>query len=141
MPSADPKSLWYRDGLRFECTQCGKCCTGAPGYVWVDDEEVEALSIRLGMSENAFRRTYTRREGDRRTLIEKQNNDCIFWEKDVGCTVYEQRPKQCRSWPFWDSNLKSERHWQKTVDICPGSGQGRLYTIDEIIEKKEMIRI
>ena len=141
MPSTDPKTLWYRDGLRFECTQCGKCCTGAPGYVWVDDDEVEALSIRLGMSENAFRRTYTRREGDRRTLIEKPNNDCIFYDANRGCTVYDQRPKQCRTWPFWDSNLKSERHWQKTVDICPGSGEGRLYTIDEIIEKKEMIRI
>jgi uncharacterized protein len=141
MPSTDPKTLWYRDGLRFECTQCGKCCTGAPGYVWVDDDEVEALSIRLGMSENVFRRTYTRREGDRRTLIEKPNNDCIFYDANMGCTVYDQRPKQCRTWPFWDSNLKSERHWQKTVDICPGSGEGRLYTIDEIIEKKEMIRI
>jgi Fe-S-cluster containining protein len=109
--------------------------------VWVDDAEVEALAIRLGMSENAFRRDYTRREGDQRTLIEKPNNDCIFYDARVGCTVYEQRPRQCRSWPFWDSNLKTERHWRKTVEICPGSGEGRLYTIDEIIEKKEMIRI
>ena len=112
------------------------------GASWAPaDEEVEALSIRLGMSENAFRRTYTRREGDRRTLIEKPNNDCIFYQEGVGCTVYEQRPKQCRTWPFWESNLKSERHWRKTVEICPGSGEGRLYTIEEIIEKKETIRI
>lgn len=141
MPSADSKTPWYQDGLRFECTQCGKCCTGAPGYVWLDDAEVEALAIRLGMSENAFRRQYTRREGDRRTLIEKQNNDCIFYDSSVGCTVYEQRPRQCRSWPFWDSNLKSESHWQKTVEICPGSGEGRLYSIEEITEKKKMIRV
>ena len=59
MPSTDPKSLWYRDGLRFECTQCGKCCTGAPGYVWVDDDEVEALSIRARNERKRFPRELT----------------------------------------------------------------------------------
>jgi len=141
MPSAEPNAPWYTDGLRFECTQCGKCCTGAPGFVWVNDEEVKALALRLGVAENEFLRDYTRREGNRRTLIEKPNNDCIFYDAKVGCTVYEQRPRQCRSWPFWDSNLKSEKAWEKTVEICPGSGEGRLYLIEEIIEKKSMIRV
>jgi len=140
MPS-EPSAPWYKDGLHFECTQCGKCCTGAPGYVWVDEEEVEALSIRLGVSEQDFLHDYTRRVGNRRSLNEKPNHDCVFYDAAVGCTVYDQRPRQCRSWPFWDSNLKSERHWQKTVEICPGSGEGRLYTIEEINEKKAMIRI
>ena len=139
--SSEPSAPWYKDGLHFECTQCGKCCTGAPGYVWVDDEEVKALSIRLGVSELVFLRDYTRREGNRRSLTEKPNHDCVFYDDAVGCTVYDQRPRQCRSWPFWDNNLKSERHWQKTVEICPGSGEGRLYTIEEINEKKAMIRI
>jgi hypothetical protein len=35
---------WYKDGLRFTCTGCGDCCTGAPGYVWVNKEEIEALA-------------------------------------------------------------------------------------------------
>jgi Fe-S-cluster containining protein len=139
--AAESNAPWYSDGLRFECTQCGKCCTGAPGYVWLNDEEVDALATRVDVSREVFLREYTRREGGRRTLIEKPNNDCVFYEKGVGCTVYEQRPRQCRSWPFWESNLKSERHWRQTVDICPGSGEGRLYTIDEIDEKKAMIRI
>ena len=25
---------WYADGLSFECTMCGNCCTGPPGAVW-----------------------------------------------------------------------------------------------------------
>ena len=39
-----PKTPWFKDGLRFECTQCGDCCTGSPGYVWVNDEEISALA-------------------------------------------------------------------------------------------------
>ena len=141
MSAADAKEPWYKDGLHFECTQCGKCCTGAPGYVWLNDEEIEAISARIGVSEHVFLRDFTRREGNRRTLVEKPNNDCIFFEEGVGCTVYEERPRQCRSWPFWDSNLKTEEHWKKTVEICPGSGEGRLYSIEEITTKKRMIRI
>ena len=38
------KKPWYADGLQFECTQCGDCCTGAPGYVWVNKSEIEALA-------------------------------------------------------------------------------------------------
>ena len=39
---------WYRGGLRFSCTQCGKCCSGAPGYVWVTKDEIEQIAAFLG---------------------------------------------------------------------------------------------
>ncbi len=38
---------WYQDGLKFRCTGCGDCCTGAPGYVWVNKEEIAALAVYL----------------------------------------------------------------------------------------------
>ena len=34
---------WYDKGLRFSCSECGDCCTGAPGYVWVNKEEIAAI--------------------------------------------------------------------------------------------------
>src|SRR5260370_17938696 len=39
---------WYKDGLRFTCTMCGDCCTGEPGYVWVDDDDLAAIADFLG---------------------------------------------------------------------------------------------
>ena len=39
---------WYSDGLKFDCTGCGDCCTGDPGYVWVSRAEIEALAAALG---------------------------------------------------------------------------------------------
>ena len=80
---------WYKDGLRFDCTQCGKCCGGAPGYCWVSEDEIHALAERLGMEVEAFRRRYTRVIKKRGvSLQEKANYDCIFFDKKlaVRCT-------------------------------------------------------
>ena len=40
---------WYAAGLRFRCRRCGACCTGAPGYVWLEPADVAAIAPSLGM--------------------------------------------------------------------------------------------
>jgi len=97
--------VWYQDGLRFRCTRCGNCCTGAPGFVWVNEEEVAAIADYRGISRTETEAVYTRLEGRRRSLKEKANGDCIFYDREVGCTIYPVRPRQCRTWPFWESNV------------------------------------
>jgi len=127
-----PESEWYQDGLSFECTRCGACCTGAPGYVWVIAEEVERLATFLGMPIDTFSKQYVRRVGARYSLIEKPGGDCIFWEKSKGCTVYAARPIQCQTWPFWPENLESADDWEHVKSVCPGSGQGQWFSLEEI---------
>ncbi len=142
-PSADAAAEpWYSEGLRFTCTGCGDCCTGAPGYVWVNQQEIDALATRLGLSAEAFEKQFVRKLGVRRTLKERKNYDCVFLDGETHrCTVYEDRPRQCRTWPFWDSNLKSPDAWQTACEACPGAGQGKLYSIDLIAEQAAVIRI
>ena len=124
---------WYADGLKFSCTQCGRCCGGAPGDVWVSEEEIATLADRLGMDDESFRRKYTRKVGRRGiSLVEKPNYDCIFFDKKSGCTVYEERPLQCRTWPFWRSNLRSREDWDVESESCPGMDRGALHDADEI---------
>ena len=136
------KSPWYRDGLRFECTQCGNCCSGNPGYVWVDDEEVAELAKAMAMDEDAFRDKFVRRVGNRSSLIEYADGDCVFLDPETrGCTVYSARPVQCRTWPFWESNLRTPEDWQRTCEVCPGSGQGKLFTVDEILQQSSLMKL
>ena len=45
-----PDLPWYHAGLKFTCTQCGDCCSGTPGYVWVTNEEIVALAAATGMA-------------------------------------------------------------------------------------------
>ena len=119
---------WYQDGLRFTCTQCGNCCTGASGYVWVNDQESAALAARLGLDEQSFRRKYTRAVKNLGTsLTEKANNDCVFYDHGKGCTVYLDRPKQCRTWPFWKPVVDTRGDWQDAARNCPGMSKGRLH--------------
>jgi Fe-S-cluster containining protein len=134
LPTApeDAEEPWYRDGLRFACTRCGSCCTGAPGYVWVDLDQITRLAEFLGEPVEQFSRKFVRRVGLRLSLIERPGGDCIFWDRDAGCTVYPARPTQCRTWPFWAENVETPEDWQRTEAACPGSGMGRLYTVEEI---------
>ena len=117
-------SDWYEDGLAFACTRCGNCCTGSPGHVWVSLPEVERLANRLSLSLDVFGSRYLRLVGDRLSLLESRFGDCVFWDSETGCRVYEDRPDQCRSWPFWHSHLASPEAWEKTSQFCPGCNTG-----------------
>jgi Fe-S-cluster containining protein len=132
---------WYADGLPFSCTRCGNCCTGEPGFVWVNADEIAAIAQVRGVGDDEFTEMFTRVGQRGRTLREKPNGDCVFFERDVGCTIYEARPRQCRTWPFWESNVKTPEAWERTKKVCPGSGQGELIPAEEITRRLKVIKL
>ncbi|MCC7085157.1 MAG: YkgJ family cysteine cluster protein [Pirellulales bacterium] len=133
---------WYHEGLKFECSQCGDCCTGSPGYVWLTHEEIAALARRLGIPLDQFEQKFVRQVGIRKSLIEFENGDCVFFDGQARkCTVYEDRPKQCRTWPFWHSNIRTPAAWQHTCQVCPGSGRGKLHSVEDILAQSSVLRI
>lgn len=132
---------WYADGLQFSCTRCGKCCTGEPGYVWVNDEELAAIAARRGEPVEQVERLLTRPVRTKRTLREQANGDCVFYDRKQGCTIYDIRPRQCRTWPFWESNVKTPETWEQTKKVCPGSGHGDLIPVEEITRRLQVIRL
>ncbi len=132
---------WYKDGLRFTCTMCGDCCTGDPGHVWVNDDDLAAIAGHRGETVEQVRGLYTRQAHRGLTLREKANGDCVFYDRQTGCTIYPVRPPQCRTWPFWHSNVRSPEAWQKTCAVCPGSGQGELIDAEEITRRLKVIRL
>jgi Fe-S-cluster containining protein len=133
---------WYESGLRFRCTRCGACCTGAPGFVWVNEEEIREIAQFRGITEDEVRLGFVRLVGTSFSLVERENGDCVFYDRDGrGCTIYPVRPRQCRSWPFWDSNLRTEASWQETCKVCPGAGQGDFISAAEVENRAAMIRL
>lgn len=126
---------FYKDGLRFECTRCSKCCRYDPGYVFLSYSDLQLLLQGTGMEKADFMKTYCRAvliNGTYRlSLKEKSNYDCIFWNNE-GCEVYEYRPLQCRSFPFWEENVKSSDRWKWVGASCPGINRGRLHPAEEI---------
>ncbi len=126
-------SFW-ENGLKFSCSQCGKCCCGEPGVVYFNPEEFEKLVAFLAAKGHSreeivsqmmrpYKDSYTARD-------DFEDGHCIFF--DHGCTVYEVRPSQCRDFPFWRCNLNSERAWLETAKDCPGMNHGKHWTAEEI---------
>lgn len=134
---------WFEDGVRFRClgTECGACCSGemGPGAVWVDEEEMELLAEHLALSVAALKRRYVRRLEGRYSLQERSNYDCVFYRPGKGCAVYEARPGQCRTYPFWERVIASRATWAIETDKCPGIGcDDTLVPADEIRRQLEI---
>lgn len=123
---------WYGQGLSFKCTMCGNCCTGPQGFVWFSPEEGKAIAKFLGISERDFYARYCKKKLNRWTLDERRlpngDYDCIFLDRDdkgrALCGIYPVRPTQCRTWPFWESNLTSKQAWDEAAEDCPGMKHG-----------------
>jgi Fe-S-cluster containining protein len=140
LPDPQPKK-WYHEGLRFKCTECGDCCTGAPGYIWMNEEEIFSIAEYLKLSLDEFAKRYLRLVDGKFSLIEDSKNyDCVFL-KDKKCTVYPVRPKQCRTFPWWPNNLKTPQHWKEAAKYCEGINLEAetvdFETIEEELQKNE----
>jgi Fe-S-cluster containining protein len=122
---------FYETGLRFQCQKCSGCCRGEPGYVFLQEDDIDRLAGRRSLTRDLFLERCCRvvDMGIERlySLKEKKNFDCLFWES--GCSVYEDRPVQC------SRLLESEEAWMAESKNCPGMGKGRLHSKREIEER------
>lgn len=129
---------WYSEGLAFDCTGCGACCTGEPGYVWVTPEEIQEIANFLSLSLDDFVQKYVRSAEGRFSLKEKvPDYDCVFLE-DKKCQIYPVRPRQCRTFPFWPRCLESKEAWDKTALACEGIREGKTIWTKETIERVKL---
>jgi Fe-S-cluster containining protein len=127
-----PERSFYAEGLRFSCGRCSSCCRYEQGYVFLSWKDLDSLAAALNMERQecmtAWCRWVSFGDGpEYLSLKEKLNYDCVFWDK--GCTVYQQRPLQCRTFPFWDSILVSAAAWENAGRECPGIGRGKLHSM------------
>lgn len=98
--------MQFRDGFSFgfderACKECGgKCCIGE-GFVFVSVEEANRIANFLGMDLVSFGKKYLRKIGYKYALIETKA-ECVFLGSNFRCKIYEVRPKNCATFPFWD---------------------------------------
>jgi len=104
------------------CHTCeGRCCTGESGYIYVTPQEIEKIAKLLELSVNDFVIKYLYKKGYKYSIKENRidvSYECAFYDRATnGCQIYEARPSQCITFPFWDyfktrvDELKEE---------CPG---------------------
>jgi Fe-S-cluster containining protein len=126
---------WYADGLRFECKPgCGNCCSDHGDYtaLYLTPADIRRLARHFSLSIAEFKRLYTTVEDDY-VLLRMDQPDCPFLKEGM-CEVYEARPIQCETFPFWKENLRSRRNWVKLCEFCPGIDDGPLHDHESITE-------
>ncbi|MGD9365454.1 MAG: YkgJ family cysteine cluster protein [Desulfobacteraceae bacterium] len=126
------RPYFFDSGIRFACQQCGDCCVGEPGTIYVSRTEIKTIAASLHQTEVEFSAKYLYPFKDSYSIKEDRQGRCLFF--DDGCTIYPIRPLQCRTYPFWFSNLRSKSRWKRVQQQCPGIGRGRRYTRSEILD-------
>ncbi len=128
--------------LRFECTQCGKCCTnrGEYAHVYVSPAEVRALAEFLGLSVPRFKQRYTFVDKDGWRQLNFLGEDCVFLNPETKlCQVHPARPIQCRTFPFWREFVAGGEWSSEVRSMCEGIGRGRLHSLEEAeVQMREM---
>jgi Fe-S-cluster containining protein len=104
------------------CKNCaGKCCTGEPGNIWVNKEEIKNIAVFLDLSSEKFVKYYLSKIHYRYSLKElkiRGDYKCVFFDdKNNKCSIYEVRPAQCRTFPFWDY---FKDNTEEAFKECPG---------------------
>ena len=71
-------------------------------------------------------------------FLKSSEDKCRFF-KDGKCSVYEARPTQCRTFPFWPENMTQDK-WAKIGELCPGIGKGESQPLKSLLEQVEADR-
>jgi Fe-S-cluster containining protein len=103
------------------CSTCrGTCCRWG-GYVWITEEEMIQIAAFRGMELGVFADTYLRAAYGKLSLqdrlIDGECVCCMFDPYENKCTIYEHRPSQCRTFPFWKGY---QDNYQDLLEYCPG---------------------
>lgn len=90
---------------RFDCLQCGNCCTNSsPVFTRTD---VARIARFLGEKPGDFESRYLQADAEGDWI--PKTKPCPMLESDLRCRVYEVRPKSCRGYPHTDGKEGWER--------------------------------
>lgn len=101
---------------QIDCTKCSNCChslTVAPDY-----QDISRLAGALEMETHHFKQKYMQRdhEGD---MVFRQRPCPLL--KQGRCSVYENRPKLCRTYPHLEKGNIMDRlgNVLSNLKVCP----------------------
>jgi uncharacterized protein len=129
-----PQAEWWAKGVRFECQGSGQCCVshGEFGYVFMNLKDRQRMAKELKLTTAVFTKKYCDKLNGVFHLKEDPKKPACMFLKDKRCSVYQGRPTQCRTWPFWPE-VMSAKVWKKEVaQFCPGVGKGPLISAETI---------
>ncbi|HEX2630088.1 MAG TPA: YkgJ family cysteine cluster protein [Chitinophagaceae bacterium] len=102
---------------KIDCLQCANCCRNySPRFKTPD---VKRIAKHLRMKESVFIETYLKVDDDGDFVV--KTSPCPFLGSDNFCTIYEERPSDCRRFPYTDEDviIKRQALTLKNSSFCP----------------------
>ena len=133
------RGAWWAEGGQFTCQpDCGRCCDEPGGIVYLSRNDVERLAQHANLTVPEYLKKDCTTTLDGRYVLRSNQSDgiCIYLDENKQCTIYEVRPQQCKAFPWWAENLRSQRSWKQVKASCPG-----LTAEDAILIRGEEIQI
>lgn len=116
---------------QVDCLSCANCCKNySPRFKTPD---VKRIARYLGMRESVFIDTYLKvdEEGD----FVVKSSPCPFLNlNDNTCTIYDERPSDCRRFPYTDEDIiiKRQNLTLKNTGFCPIT----YYVLEKLLQQK-----
>lgn len=98
----------YHDEVfaEIDCLECGNCCRMiGPCF---GESEIKRISKLVGLDRETFVRDSLKRDPDYGWRC--SSLPCLFLGDDNSCSIYEERPRDCREYPY-----TAERGIQKSL--------------------------
>ncbi|MGK5084584.1 YkgJ family cysteine cluster protein [Bdellovibrionota bacterium FG-1] len=133
---------WWSEGIRFECQGSGRCCLfrGQYGFVYLTLEDRRRFALFFKIPTHRFTAIYCEKtSGYYHLKMDPNAEECRFLKKN-SCSIYEARPTQCRTWPFWPAVMGAKSWVSEVENFCPGVGKGKLISAVEISKVLEQQR-
>lgn len=92
------------------------------------------MAKHLGLKTAAFTKKYCDQKQGVWKLKDIDGGDCAFLE-GKRCGIYEARPTQCRTWPFWPELMDAKTWADDVKSFCPGVDRGRVWSKEEVEEQ------
>ena len=90
---------------KINCLNCANCCKNySPRFKTPD---IKRISNHLKMKEGKFIETYLRLDEDGDYVV--KSTPCPFLGKDNYCSIYAERPGDCRRFPYTNEDVLVKR--------------------------------
>lgn len=104
---------------KVDCLSCANCCKNySPRFKQPD---IKRIAKRLKMKEGDLVDKYLRLDEDSDYVLKQ--SPCPFLASDNTCDIYEDRPSDCRRYPYTDEDvlLKRIQLTLKNATVCPAT--------------------
>lgn len=114
---------------RIDCLACANCCKNySPRFKTPD---IRRISKLLGLKESIFIETYLTLDEEGDFVV--KSSPCPFLGTDNACSIYEDRPSDCRRFPYTDEDvfIKRPALTLKNTSFCPAA----YFVIEKLTER------